>query len=81
MSQQERDWLHWLKREKDGLLTQREAAQQVQISDRWVRKLLGRMAEDGDGVVVHKLLGWPSNRRIAERTSANKPPLTRQPSN
>lgn len=68
MSQEERDWLDWLKRVKDGLLTQRQAAQQMKISDRWVRKLLGRMAEDGDAVVVHKLRGRPSNRRIADPT-------------
>jgi transposase len=68
MSQEERDWLDWLKRVKDGALTQRQAAQQMGITDRWVRKLLGRMEEDGDAVVVHKLRGQPSNRRIDDQT-------------
>jgi predicted DNA-binding protein (UPF0251 family) len=39
MSQEERDWLDWLKRVKDGVLTQRQAAQQMGISNHWVRKL------------------------------------------
>ena len=63
MSQQERDWLDWLKRAKDGQLTQREAAEKMGVSDRWVRKLLKRLKKNGDGVVVHGLRGKPSNRK------------------
>lgn len=33
-------------------------------SERWVRKLLQRMKTERDRVVVHKLRGRPSNRRI-----------------
>ncbi len=43
MSQQERDWLDWLKRTRDGKMTQREAADRMGVSERWVRKLLQRM--------------------------------------
>lgn len=68
MSQEERDWLDWLKRVKDGVLTQRQAAWQLGISDRWVRKLLGRMAKDGNAVVAHRLRGQASNRRVADQT-------------
>lgn len=38
MSQEERDELDWLKQAKDGRITQREAAQRIGVSDRWVRK-------------------------------------------
>lgn len=36
----------------------------MEISERWVRKLLQRMKTEGDRVVVHGLRGRPSNRRI-----------------
>lgn len=65
MSQEERDWLDWLKRARDGVISQREAAQRMGVSDRWVRTLLKRMEQQGDGVVVHGLTGRPSNRRLS----------------
>jgi transposase len=68
MSQQERDWLDWLKRARDRKITQREAAQKMGISERWVRKLLWRMKREGDSVVVHGLRGRGSNRKRPEAT-------------
>src|ERR1035441_2450374 len=68
MSQEERDWLEWLKRAKGGVITQRQAAAKMGVSDRWVRKLLARMKTDGDAVVVHGRRGRSSNRRIEEQT-------------
>jgi len=70
MSQEERDWLEWLKRAKGGVITQRQAAAKMGVSDRWVRKLLLRMKTDGDAVVVHGLRGRSSNRRIDQQTQA-----------
>ena len=40
MSQEERDRLEWLKRAKDGVISQREAAERIGVSERWVRKVL-----------------------------------------
>ena len=40
MSQEERDWLDWLKRARDGQVTQKWAAEKMGVSDRWVRRLL-----------------------------------------
>jgi hypothetical protein len=40
MSQEERDTLDWLKRAREGSMTQRKAAQNLGVSDRWVRTLL-----------------------------------------
>jgi len=67
MSQEERDWLDWLKRARDGQVTQRLAAEKMKVSDRWVRWLLAQMKVRGDAVVVHGLRGRPSNRRIEEK--------------
>ena len=59
MSQEERDWLDWLKRVRDRVITQRHAPEKMGITDRWVRTLLARMEEEGDKVVVHGLRGQP----------------------
>jgi hypothetical protein len=79
MSQEERDWLEWLKRVKDGMITQRYAAEQMGVTDRWVRKLLAQMKKQGDGVVVHGLRGRPSNRRMAEAIQRKAVKILRQP--
>ncbi len=79
MNQEERDWLEWLKRAQEGVITQRQAAEKMGISDRWVRKLLVRMKSDGDGVVVHGLRGRSSNRRIDAQTQARSIELLKQP--
>ena len=79
MSQQERDWLDWLKRARDGKMTQREAAERMGVSDRWVRKLLRRMKKQGDAVVVHGLRGKTSNRKIADKTRAAALAILRRP--
>ena len=70
MSQRERDWLDWLKRARDGKMTQREAAERMGVSERWVRTLLLRMKKQGDSVVVHGLRGRTSNRKIPAQTRA-----------
>ena len=36
MSQEERDWLDWLKRARDGQVTQKWAAEKLGVSARWV---------------------------------------------
>jgi hypothetical protein len=79
MSQQERDWLEWLKRARDGVLTQREAAEKMGVTDRWVRELLGRLQAHGDRAVVHGLRGQPSNRRIAGEVREQALRILREP--
>jgi transposase len=68
MSQEERDWLDWLKRARDGKMTQREAAERMGVTERWVRKLLRRMKKQGDAVVVHRLRGKASNHKLPAKT-------------
>ena len=79
MSQKERDWLDWLKRVRDGVVTQKKAAERIDVTDRWVRRLLARMEEEGDGVVVHGLRGRASNRRIGGELQARAVEMLQQP--
>ena len=79
MNQEERDWLEWLKRVRDGVVTQRQAAEKMGVSDRWVRKLLVGLQSRGDGIVVHGLRGRASNRRVDEQTQARVLELLKQP--
>src|SRR6202521_2670524 len=79
MSQEERDWLDWLKRARDRKMTQREAAERMGVSERWVRKLLKRMKREGDQVVVHGLRGRASNRKIATKQQAQAIEILKQP--
>jgi hypothetical protein len=79
MSQEERDELNWLKQAKEGSITQREAAERIGVSDRWVRKLLKGMAKRGDAIVVHGLRGRPSNRRLSAATQRQALAILKQP--
>src|SRR6202162_2978508 len=79
MSQKERDRLDWLKRARDKKMTQREVAERMGVSDRWVRKLLRRMKREGDHVVVHGLRGRASNRKIATKVQAQAIEILKQP--
>jgi transposase len=79
MSQEERDWLDWLKRAREGKMTQREAAERMEVSQRWVRMLLKRMREQGDAVVVHGLRGRPSNRKLSAETQRQALAILKQP--
>lgn len=67
LSTKDRDRLKVLHEVKGEHLRQRAAAQQLGISDRWVRELLGRVKEEGDRGVVHRRRGRVSNRRLPER--------------
>lgn len=79
MSQEERDWLGWLKRANDGTVTQKFAAGKMGITDRWVRSLLAEMRVKGDAVVMHGLRGRTSNRRIGEDVRARAMEIVKSP--
>lgn len=79
MSQEERDELNWLKQASDRKITQREAAERIGVSERWVRKLLKRMKREGDRVVVHGLRGKPSNRKLPEQTRRQALAILKKP--
>jgi hypothetical protein len=68
MTQRERDRLVVLKKAQKKLITQRQAAAELQVGERQVRGLLVRLKEVGDRAVVHGLRQRPSNRGLSEET-------------
>jgi transposase len=67
MTQAERDRLVALRKAKKKLITQREAAEELGLSVRHVKRLLYSLKKHGDKAVVHGLRGRPSQRRIEEK--------------
>jgi len=67
MTQADRDRLVTLKKAKKKLITQREAAEELGLSVRHVKRLIHALKKHGDKAVVHGLRGKPSNRKIAEK--------------
>ena len=65
MTQQDRDRLVALKKAKKGLITQRQAAEEIGQSERHVRRLLRKLRTAGDRALLHQLRGRSSNRRVA----------------
>src|SRR5215475_10554163 len=68
MTQGERDRLVALKKAKNKLITQKQAAAELGITERHVRRLLRQLKRRGDKVMVHALRGLPSNRKISADT-------------
>ncbi len=68
MTQADRDRLVTLKKAKKKLITQGEAAEELGVSTRHVKRLLKALKKRGDKAVIHGLRGKASKRRIAEST-------------
>jgi Homeodomain-like domain len=68
MTQAERDRLVALKKAKKKLITQKQAAEELGITERQVRRQLRALKRRGDKAVVHGLRGLPSNRKISADT-------------
>ena len=66
MTQADRDRLVALKKAKKKLITQGEAAKELEVSVRQVQRLLCGLKQRGDKAVVHGLRGKPSHRKIEE---------------
>lgn len=67
MSATDRDRLKVLHEVEKGHLTQKQGGEQLGVTDRWVRELVARMREEGDGGILHRLRGRASNRKIEEK--------------
>jgi hypothetical protein len=78
MSQRERDVLKIMSVVLGGRRTQSEAARLLGKSQRQVRRIQRRLEADGDGAVVHRLRGRPSNHRIEPRIKQSAVDLYRQ---
>ena len=68
MNQAERDRLVSLKKANKRLITQREAAVELGLTIRHVKRLLKALKKRGDKAVIHGLRGRPSPRRLAAAT-------------
>ena len=68
MTQADRDRLVALKKAKKKLITQKEAAEELGITERHVRRLLRQLKRRGDKAVAHALRGLPSNRKMSADT-------------
>jgi len=68
MNGKDRDRLKVLHEVRRGHLTQKEAGEQLGVTERWVRELVARMRKEGDGGILHRLRGRASNRKIPEKT-------------
>src|SRR5205809_5943585 len=64
MSQAERDRLEALKKAKKKLITQKQAAEEIGVTERQVRRLLRKLRRKGDRAVIHELRGRASNRKL-----------------
>lgn len=70
MSAKELRRVHVLRQLQEKRITQREAGEMLQLTDRQIRRLLGRVNAAGDQGLVHRGRGKPSNRRIAAPVKA-----------
>lgn len=70
MSANELRRVHVLRQLREKRITQREAGEMLQLTDRQIRRLLGRVNAAGDQGLVHRGRGKPSNRRIAAPVKA-----------
>jgi transposase InsO family protein len=66
MTQRDRDRLVVLKKALKKLIKQSQAAEELKLSARQVRRLLNGLKEDGDKVVIHGLRGRSSNRKTRQ---------------
>jgi transposase len=66
MSQAERDRLVALKKAKKKLITQKQAAEEIGVTERQVRRLQRKLRQKGDRAVIHELRGRPSNRKLSD---------------
>jgi hypothetical protein len=67
MTQRDRDRLVALRQARKRQITQSQAAQQLQCTERHVRRLLKKLKTAGDQAVIHGLRGRASNRKRSEK--------------
>jgi transposase-like protein/biotin operon repressor len=67
MTQRDRDRLVALKQAQKQQITQKQAAEQLDCTERHLRRLLKKLKSEGDKAVIHGLRGHLSNRKRSER--------------
>jgi transposase len=79
MNQTERDRLVSLRKAQKKLIQKKQAAAELGITDRQVRRLLKKLKAEGDKAVIHGLRGKPSKRKLSEATREKILTILRQP--
>lgn len=64
LTRKDRDRLKVLHEVRKGHITQRQGAEQLKVTDRWIREMVARIRDRGDKAVIHGLRGQPSPRKI-----------------
>lgn len=67
MTQKDRDRLVVLRKAQKKLITQRQGAEELQITERHLRRMLVKLKECGDRSIVHGLRGRSSNRKLSQQ--------------
>jgi hypothetical protein len=79
MTQAERDRLVTLRKAQKKLIQKKQAAEELGITDRHVRRLIKKLKKEGDKAVIHGLRGKPSKRRRSEATRKKIIAILQQP--
>ncbi|HUL31927.1 MAG TPA: helix-turn-helix domain-containing protein, partial [Thermodesulfobacteriota bacterium] len=59
--------LHVLHKVLEGIMTQREAAELIFLSERQIRRIVQRIRQEGDKGICHRARGTPSNRKLPKK--------------
>jgi len=68
MTQQDRDRLVVLRKTQKKLITQAQAAGELDLTERQVRRMMVKLRVGGDKSVIHGLRGRKSNRKLSDET-------------
>jgi len=71
-TQEELKKLHVVRKAMENSITQNQAAEMLDLSDRQVRRISARIQAEGDVGVIHRLRDKPSNRELPGKCKALK---------
>jgi len=69
-TQEELKALHVIRKAIDKVITQKEAAEAVYLSERQIRRKVKRIREEGDRGIIHRLRDTLSNRAMPDKTKS-----------
>jgi len=67
MSQKEMKRLQVIHKVREGLLTEKQAAEIISLSERQIRRIVKRIRDEGDKGIQHRSRGKGSNRRLPKK--------------
>jgi transposase len=66
-TQEELKALHVIRKAIDKVITQKEAAETIDLSERQIRRKVKRIEEESDKGIIHRSRGRPSNRAVPDK--------------